>query len=132
MPKEKDPVLQMPKVNRPLSGSMRMGAASPPKVNRDPQQNHEDQLAQDAGVEATDETTTETDPDAKIRVEVLGDGHFLNGHPIPVNSVVEMTADQIDLHRERGYQLGPVADDYDGDIYDYSPEWQHPDNEKAA
>lgn len=72
--------------------------------------------------EGTTEGTAENDP--TVRVEILGDGHFLNGHPLKTGHVIEMTASQVDLHRERGFQLGPVADDYDGEVYDYSEPWQ--------
>lgn len=70
--------------------------------------------------------------DPIVRVEVLGEGHFYNNHPLPLNSVIELPLSVVEKHREQGYQLGPVPDDYNGDIYDHTPEWQHPNNERST
>lgn len=70
----------------------------------------------------------ETD-DPIVRVQVMKEGYYYNKHPLPLNSVIEIPLSQVDLHRERGYEFGPVPDDYDGEIYDISEEWQPEQND---
>jgi hypothetical protein len=102
----------------------------------DSQKKHAAQLNEDASTLKSDQVNgdepDEDEDDPVARVEVLGAGHFVNNHPLPIGTVIEMKLSDVEIHRQQGYQLGPVDDDYDGPVYDTSTEWQHPNNEKQA
>lgn len=117
---------KMPTRDKTLSDAKMQGNGD---ANRDPQQAHEDQLAGRAG---GNETGVVKKEEEKVLVQVLGEGHFYNNHPLPLNCVIELPVSEVDLYRERGYQFGPVDDDYDGEVYDWTTEWQHPDNERVS
>lgn len=76
-----------------------------------------------------DAAPEEEGDDPIVRVQVMGEGYYYNKHPLPINSVIEIPLSQVDLHRERGYEFGPVPDSYDGPIYDISEEWQPEQND---
>lgn len=112
-----------------MAGSKDPNPARLRDPDRDPQLHHVNQLQGDEA-EVTEQGQEGDDP--IVRVEVLGEGHFYNNHPLPLNAVIELPLSVVEKHREQGYQLGPVRDDYNGDIYDHSTEWQHPNNERSA
>lgn len=121
-------MVKMPKTLEQVSGTTRrVPSLEVPAANhpiQDPDAEPDPDLPPRPGTLNVDEVD-----DPMVRVQVLGDGHFINNHPVPTNAVIEIPLSEVETHREHGLQLGPVDDDYDGDVYDVHTEWQHPDNE---
>lgn len=67
----------------------------------------------------------------KLKIEILEEGTILNGHVLPAGAVVELTASDIDNHRDHGLRFGPVADDDTRDIFDVSEPYKVPDSDPA-
>lgn len=103
--------------------------------NPDPQKEHERQLKDDGKPDPNEGVDV-----VKRKVEVLGEGVTINGHPLhgrvlkgagddyDMGDVIELSEDDIVTHRERGVRLVDVPDDFDGDLYDVSEPWKNPDN----
>lgn len=105
--------------------------------NPDPQREHERQLKNDGKPDPNEGADA-----VKRKVEVLGEGVTINGHPLhgrtggddlPVSDerrgdVIELSEDDIATHREHGVRLADVPDDFAGEIYNVSEPWKNPDN----
>lgn len=72
----------------------------------------------------------EDEEEDKTKVELLTDGVILNGHMLKGGTVVEMTDDEIDLHRQQGIRLGPVAEDDQRKVFDTTKDVAEVTNEK--
>lgn len=103
--------------------------------NPDPQKEHERQLKDDGKPDPNEGADV-----IKRKVEVLDDGVTINGHPLhgrtikgdgddyDTGDVIELSEDDITVHREHGIRLVDVPDDFAGEIYDVSEPWKNPDN----
>jgi hypothetical protein len=56
------------------------------------------------------------------KVEVLEHGTIIGGHLLKAGTILEMSAEDIDLHRDHGIRLGPVRDDDKRATFDHTQE----------
>ena len=66
---------------------------------------------------------------ALIKVSIMHPKSIINGHVLDEGMVVELTQDEIDMHRAGGVALDDVADDDERGVYSVREPYVVPDSE---